>query len=432
MPYSRKLHHVLNEVSHWADLRHEQGVPIQSILKPLERELKRARKALGKARPSADALRREPNAFRAIRGLRPPGPRRLWDRVNVSRLRDRMNGAWLGRAAGCTLGAPVEGWCIEDMERLARRCGTPFPPTDYWAGHPWPESLRYGKSAVLDYLRDHIRAVPVDDDLTYTVLGLLILEEFGPKFTTEQVGQAWLRYLPVACTAEEIALANLKAGIPASRAGERNNPFQEWIGADIRSDSWGYAAAGWPAKAAELAYRDAYLSHRQNGLYGAMFFAATIAAAFAVDCPVEALRAGLTEIPKQCRLARDVRWALELGPRLKDWRDARQSVDDRFRGMHAVHTNNNACLTIFGLILGRGDFTRTIGVTVALGLDNDCTAATAGSILGAVLGAHGVPGHWWKPFRNRTRTYLNGHEWFRNTDLVARFLAASQRVREDR
>jgi ADP-ribosylglycohydrolase len=268
----------------------------------------------------------------------------------------------------------------------------------------------------------------VDDDVTYTILGLLILEKFGPDFTTADVGKAWLKYLPIACTAEKIALDNLRAGVAASKAGIKDNPFQEWIGADIRSDPWGYAAPGWPEKAAEFAYRDAYLSHRQNGIYGAMFFAASIAAAFAVDSPVEALHAGLAEIPRDCRLARDVRWALEAGPKIKDWRAARAAVDDRFVGMHSVHTNNNACLTIFGLLLGKMDFTKTIGVTVALGLDNDCTAATAGSILGAIIGADRIPPHWWKPFRNKARTYLQGHEWFTNTGLVKRYIAMAQRV----
>jgi ADP-ribosylglycohydrolase len=339
-----------------------------------------------------------------------------------------MAGAWLGRAAGCTLGVPVEGWPVADMERLAKRNKQAFPMTDYWLNHPTPERVQYETNTVKDYLRDGIKSVPVDDDLTYTLLGLLILEEYGPDFTTAQVGEAWVKYLPAACTAEEVALNNLKAGVPARKAAEKNNPFQEWIGADIRSDPWGYAAAGWPERAAEMAYRDAWISHRQNGIYGEMLFSAAVAAAFAVDSPIEAVEVGLTEIPRDCRLARDVRWALKVGPSLKDWRAARAAVDERFKGMHVVHTNNNACLTVFGLMLGQGDFTRTIGMTVAMGLDNDCTGATAGSILGAVIGIEGIPEHWWKPFRGRTRTYMIGQEKFSNSDIVERFLRAAEQT----
>ena len=34
--------------------------------------------------------------------------------------------------------------------------------------------------------------VPVDDDIAYTLLGLLIAEEYGPDFSTADVGTAWL------------------------------------------------------------------------------------------------------------------------------------------------------------------------------------------------------------------------------------------------
>jgi ADP-ribosylglycohydrolase len=79
-------------------------------------------------------------------------------------------------------------------------------------------------------------------------------------------------------------------------------------------------------------------------------------------------------------------------------------------------------------VLGQRDFTKTVGITVALGLDNDCTTATAGSILGAIIGAKNIPAYWWKPFHNKTRTYLNDHEWFTNTDIAHRFIRVAERT----
>ena len=76
---------------------------------------------------------------------------------------------------------------------------------------------------------------------------------------------------------------NLRAGIAAEHAAEKNNPYAQWIGADIRADGFAYAAAGDPALAASLGYRDAYLTHRRNGIYGEMFFAAAEAAAFVLS-----------------------------------------------------------------------------------------------------------------------------------------------------
>jgi len=428
-PDIRKLRNLLGRIELQAQLRHEYGARgLSRIVAKAERDLKATLSRIRRT-PSDPALRRqEPDALDAIRALRPRGPRCLCEEVPAD-YAERVEGALLGRMAGCTLGAIVEGWEIVAMEQWARSIGDPFPPTDYWAKARDPERVRYGMSTCAEYTRDEMDGVPVDDDVVYTLLGLLILEDYGPDFTTEDVGAAWLKYLPLACTAEKIALENLRAGVPADKAAERNNPYVQWIGADIRADPWGYAAPGRPERAAEMAWRDAYLSHRRNGIYGAMFFAAAIAAAFVVDDPVEALRIGLTEIPRNCRLARDARWALKVGAYVSDYREARQAVDARFRGMHKVHTNNNACLTIFGLMIGGLDFTRVISETVAMGLDNDCTAATAGSIAGAVVGRSGIPERWHRNFNNTVHSYLNRRPRFKISTLVRRFARQVRRGR---
>jgi ADP-ribosylglycohydrolase len=225
-----------------------------------------------------------------------------------------------------------------------------------------------------------------------------------------------------------VTLENLRAGVPWQQAGVKDNPYIEWIGADIRADPWGYAAPGLPSQAGEMAYRDAILSHRRNGVYGAMYFAAAIAAAFATDDPMEACRIATSEIPQRCRLHEDLCWALDNAKGLSDHLHARSLVDERFGGMSHVHTNNNACLTIFGLALGGRDVTRVIGTTVAMGMDNDCTAATAGSIVGASVGADNIPEHWYGPFNGKVRTYINGHEWFTNVGIVDRFASTAAAV----
>jgi ADP-ribosylglycohydrolase len=175
-----------------------------------------------------------------------------------------------------------------------------------------------------------------------------------------------------------------------------------------------------------MGYRDGYLTHRRNGIYGEMFFAAAEAAAFTVNDPIEAVRIGLREIPKTCALYKDIEWALEIGPSLACYETARKAVDEKFHGMHPVHTNNNACLTVFGLMLGKGDFTETVANVVAMGLDNDCTGATAGSIIGAVVGADKIPAHWTARFNDKVRTYLTGYPEFSINDLVDRFIRLAE------
>lgn len=371
----------------------------------------------------------EPDDLEEIRRLRPAERRKIGRPLGEAEYRDRLEGAFLARCAGCTLGSPVELFPVEKMKAWAEYAGDSFPPVDYWRQVERPNELKYQMSPRSAFTRDGMDGVPTDDDIIFTQLGLLILEDYGPGFSVDDVGRAWLDYLPYAETAEKVALRNLKSGVPALRAATIDNPHDQWIGADIRSDPWGYAAAGLPEVAAELAYRDAYLSHRRNGIYGAMYFAAAIAAAFTVDDPVEALHIGLDEIPSECRFAQAVRWALNVAPSITDYRVAHEAIGEYFKGMHRVHAINNACLTIWGLTIGGRDVTRVIGETVAMGYDNDCTAATAGSIVGAVVGRSGVPEHWWKNFNNKSLSYLNGHPHFAIDDLVDRFTVQAAAVR---
>ena len=410
-------------------LKHEYGArSISPILARAERALATAIASIRALPVDPGLAAREPDALADIRRLRPRGPRRLWRRFDPRAYRSKIEGALLGRMAGCTLGAPVEFWPVDKMQALATETGVPFPPIDYWTYVPEPSTRRYQVSPIESYTRDAMNGVPVDDDIAYTLLGLLVVEAYGPHFTVADVGRAWVKHLPIACTAERIALDNLKRGISATHAASRNNPYCEWIGADIRADPWGYMAPGWPERAAEMAYRDAYLSHRRQGIYGEMFFAAVIAAAFAVDDPVDAIRIGLTEIPKDCALAKAVRWALKAAPRIRNYKQARSAVDRRFKGMSGVHTINNACLTIWGICIGGKDFTRAIGETVAMGMDNDCTAATAGSIVGAVVGKHGIPRRWYRRFNNTVHSYLIGKPRFSIAGLLGRFATQASSV----
>jgi ADP-ribosylglycohydrolase len=419
-PDTSKLTKLSRELELYGQLKAEQGAReaialTEKAVADLSNALEKLRALVG----DESLAKKEPDDLATIRELRPEGPRRLLGRFDEEVYRQKVEGALLARMAGCILGSIVEGWSIERMEQWAEETGDAFPPVDYWSEATMPRRQRYGKSYCSEYTRSGMNGVPVDDDLTYTLLGLLIAEDHGAGFTVEEVGKAWLKYLPYAATAERVALDNLKKGVTANEAALKDNPFYEWIGADIRSDPWGYLAPGFPEKAASMAYHDAFISHRRNGIYGEMFFSAAISACFAVDDLEKAMEIGLSEIPAECRLAEDVAWALKQEP--ADFREARGLVDQRFEGMSHVHTNNNACLTIFGLKIGGTDVTRVLSQTVAMGMDNDCTTATAGSLVGALVGRSKIPAHWNGSFNNTVHSYIIDHPLFEIDKLIDRF-----------
>lgn len=381
-------------LSEYARLKCEQGSDEPTIKKieEVKAYIKNAMKEIEAIPDDPTLAANEPDDLASILKLRDPGPRKLWQQLPDDKvLLDKVEGALTGRMAGCMLGVPVEGYAVEAMEAWANYIGKPFPPTDYWEQVMTPHLKNYYGAYGHQYMKENMHSVPIDDDVIYTQVSLLLMEEYGCDFTTQDVGELWKKYLPLACTAEELAIKNLKDGVPIDRVGITENPYRQWIGAAIRSDGFAYAAAGMPEKAASMAYHDAYLSHRRNGIYGEMFLAAAQSAAFAVDSPIKAIETALTEIPKNCNLHKDIEWALEVSKQVKDHKDARRLVDERFKTMHIVHTNNNLCLIVFGLILGDKDIVRGLSETVAMGLDSDCTTASAGSISARYWGRRASP-----------------------------------------
>jgi len=368
----------------------------------------------------ANRNEKQPDKLADILALRPENAETA--PVPVDNLHNRMKGAFIGRCAGCTLGVPVENYPILLMQAVAAETGTPFPPTTYWKGTDKPQYIHYGVNPRTAYTEPELCQVPVDDDITYVILNLLLLEKYGKDYSVDDVGQLWLDVLPYACTAEHEALQQLKAGTKAESAALFNG-YVEWIGAAIRADAFGYVCPGDPVKAAKLSYNDAYLTHRQNGIYGEMFCAAAIAAAFTAKTPLDAVKEGMKQIPKESELYAALEWAFSVESQVTCYQRARMLIDEKFGNMHRVHTINNMVAIVFALMLGGSDFTKCISECIAIGLDNDCTGATVGSIVGACIGFDSIPEYWYNKFNDKVLTYIRGSEDLSIENVVSRFEA---------
>lgn len=365
----------------------------------------------------------EPSTFPEIMGALPPAPSVPFVGPDDDGLRDRLLGAWLGRCAGCNLGKPVEGWTRDRILRYLELADA-FPIDDYLPRlDPFPEGLQLN-GCWDETTRGNIRAMARDDDLDYTILGLHVLEEHGFDFGPEQIGEEWMHHLPVGLTytAERAAYRNLVDGVPPPATATVENPYREWIGAQIRADMWGYVSPGDPAEAARLAFQDASLSHTANGIYGEMWAAALIACAFVAPDLRAALEASLGFVPVRSRLAEALRDVLAMHAQGVTWGEARDEIEDRYGHYSGVHTINNAAVVVAALLWGDGDFSRTIGLAVEGGWDTDCNGATAGSVFGAAFGARALPAHWVDPLDDRIRTAILGFDGSRISDLADRTL----------
>lgn len=363
----------------------------------------------------------QPSDLEGIRAARGEGPRVYGSDLSDDELYDKVLGGLLGRAAGCALGKPVEGWSRSEIEAYLQAVGED-DLTDYV---PWVEGVPDGAPRGIDPMqrnacRGEIRVMPRDDDMDYTVLGLHILQHSGLDFTTQDMANLWLSTLPYHCTytAERVAYRNLILGMQPPETATYRNPYREWIGAQIRADGFGYACPGRPELAAELAWRDAVLSHVKNGIYGEMWVAAAIATAFVTDDLNEVIAVATSEIPQESRFAAMVRDMLRWREEYPNWKDCWERINEEYGHLHRVHTINNAALVLLGLLYGEKDLGKTICIAVQGGWDTDCNGATAGSILGVMLGAHALPEKWVGVFNDTLETAVFGYNYPKFSDMA--------------
>ncbi|MFB4271779.1 ADP-ribosylglycohydrolase family protein [Nonomuraea sp. GTA35] len=333
----------------------------------------------------------------------------------------RVLGAWLGRAAGCVLGKPVEKIPRQGIREIAEATGN-WPIRGWFTAEGLPGDVArrwpWNRRSAVNSLAENIDGIPEDDDLNYPLLALSLLERHGRGFTTEDVARLWLDELPAGrtFTAERVAYRNLLDGVEPPATATYRNPFREWIGALIRADVYGWVNPGDPAAAAEHAWRDARLTHTANGIYGAMFAAAMCAASMVAGSAEEVVRAGLSVVPEGSRLHEAVRLAVADAAGEDDFERVVDRLHERHGALHWVHTINNAALVAATLIHGRGDFTATIAGAVAGGWDTDSAGATAGAVAGALNG--GVPERW--RMRDSLASSLTGFDGVGLAELAAR------------
>lgn len=350
--------------------------------------------------------------------------------VNAAELPDRLLGAWTGRVVGNMLGKPVEkGW---DRHRLRSYLESEdsYPLRDYVPLADERTASAFGFESFRGLTRGRVDGGVRDDDVDYTVLGLMLFEEYGSRFTTANVAYEWLRRFPVyqLYTAERAAYTNLIREVPLANVGSYHNPYREWIGALIRADIYGYVCPGQPRLAATFAYRDAYLSHRANGLYGSMFAAGLVAAAFTTTSAEESVQIASEQVPPDSRLGREIRLVVSQYRSGLSWDECMNDLDNRHAGLSWVHVLNNTGALVAALLWGENDFASTVGLAVQSGLDTDSIAATAGSWAGGNVGYGGLPEHLVEPLHDRTETAVFGATRVRLTDLVRRTLAAVEAV----
>ena len=272
---------------------------------------------------------------------------------------DKILGGWIGKSIGGALGARFEGckcWIDLGMDEII------------------PDTL------------------PPNDDLDLQVLWLKVLEDKGASLTSDDLADAWLEGCWYPFNEYGNFRRNYRLGIKPPYTGMHDNEFFDTgMGCPIRSEIWGYVFPGAADLAAQYAYMDGTLDHTDESVCSEQMLSAMAADAFftsdlrrLAELHFHYLKPGLIVR----RLIEAAFASFDEGLSLRDARERLHVLRGHPEPCDAVL---NVPFAFLAMLYGENDLEKTILCALQCGYDTDCTLATAGALIGQILGAKGIP-----------------------------------------
>lgn len=363
-------------------------------------------------------------------------------------LLDKVGGALYGKCIGLMLGQPVEGWTKERIEEKASKVGA--YPVEFYFPKDFDSKLKR-------FLSGNFDRFWANDDTMLMMLGLIVLRERGLDFAPRDLAEVWVKHVGGACTAEGVGLQNFKENVWPPESAIHRNPYNQWIGAQMRADIWGMIAPGAPEVAADFAKRDACITHVLNGVYGAQYMAAMISLAMTEKDMRSVVLKALKTIPEHSDYGRAIADVVACYDAGGDWQSAWRTIDDRYgwnddgrrsgdfveacyntktgmyqwRNQKWVHAVPNGALCAMALLYGKGDFGDSICIAAMSGYDADCNAGNVGAVAGAFIGAKAIPSKWKNPLNDRFETGLKDFpKEMKISELAAEIASFAKRTPE--
>ncbi len=305
------------------------------------------------------------------------------------KFKDQINAAWMSQLIGAAMGTMVEGYTTENLFEA------------------------FGD--VKDYLR---KPNTYNDDITFEIAFLDAFKDKGYNVTSEDIALSWIGLIPAGWSAEEIALRNIRSGFLPPESALFNNPFSEWIGAQMRGGICGMVAPGNPRLASRLAWEDGQVSHINNGILGEIFNAVMTSLAFVESDVKKIVEASISMIPYDSEYYSVIKFAYDSCLKHKNWQDAHKECREKYIKYNWIHAYPNACCEIIALIYGEGDYEKTLNIITMCGVDADCNAGMIMPILGIQKGMSIIPQRLISPAYDKLITYMRNYEEIKLSELV--------------
>ncbi len=292
-----------------------------------------------------------------------------------SALHDKIAGGWAGQMIGVSYGAPTE------FNALGKILEGPLP--------------RWTAARVENALHQ--------DDLYVDMTFAEVLDRKGLDATTADFGEMFKNSKYRLWHANLAARRNLRRGIPAGESGSPHwNAHANDIDFQIEADFIGLMAPGLYQPAIDLALRAGRVMNYGDGIYGGIFVSCMYSAAFVEADPRRVVERGLACLPSASPYARVIADVLAWSRQYpKDWRKTWRLIDEKWDRNDPcpegalrpfnIDAKLNGAYVALALLYGDRDFGRTLEIATRSGQDSDCNPASAGGILGVMLGYQAIP-----------------------------------------
>lgn len=309
--------------------------------------------------------------------------------ISKEKLMDKIKGGWAGQTIGCTYGGPTEfkynGTMIQEYVPIV-----------------WPDG----------YIKWWYENVPgLYDDVYMDLTFVDVFDRLGLDAPVDSFAMAFATAGYTLWHANQSARYNILQGIMPPASGHwLNNPHADDLDYQIEADYAGLMSPGMPNTASEISDKIGHIMNYGDGWYGGVYVGAMYSLSFISDDIEFIVTEALKTIPEQSTyykcMSDVIRWHKEYPDDWKrtwlecekKWSSDIGCPDGVFVPFNIDAVINSAYILI-GLLYGEGDFYKTLDISTRCGQDSDCNPASAGGILGTILGYSHIPEYWMKNLR---------------------------------
>jgi len=299
-------------------------------------------------------------------------------------LMDKIKGGWAGQVIGCTYGGPTEfqynGTMIQDYVPI-----------------PWNDTL-------MEFWYTHIPGLY--DDIYMDLTFVEVFEKEGLDAPASSHARAFAYADYMLWHANQAARYNIMNGLEPPASGHwENNPHADDIDFQIEADFAGLMNPGMVNSSSEVCDRVGHIMNYGDGWYGGVYVAAMYALSFWSDDIDFIVREALKTIPEQSEFYQCIHdvigwydqypddWKQTWFEAERKWSSDIGCPDGVFVPFN-IDAKINAAYIVIGMLYGDGDFGKTVDISTRCGQDSDCNPASAGGILGTILGYEAIPEFW--------------------------------------